>query len=231
MAYSMHHYNANHKYQCSFHSFLVKSHIPNSSLPASTGKGTNAETSPHIIQSLLSLSFPHGHGNGMDVDVDVANDNGDDNDMDGDNAHNANDDDNDTHGYKIRHKLTPSDKQEIMQESQEEMGYMLSLSQSTNAFSSRCQVLYDALSKKLNGGDKDNHKAIASDADGNGPEKLQEMDQQLRSVKELVLELQVQMKELGKARDVANERERRVRRGLYRIAAGRIDVGEVLKVS
>lgn len=181
------------------------------------------------------------------MDVDIAN--GDDNGEDNGNHANDNDDDdddgddndNDTHGYKISQRLSSTEKEEMMQESQEEMGYMLSLSQSTNAFSSRCQVLYDALSKKLSsggGGYGDNHKATASDADahgdgngnGNGPE-WQDMERQLRSVQELVLELQVQMKELGKARDVANERERRVRRGLYRIAAGRIDVGEVLKVS
>jgi len=170
------------------------------------------------------------------MDVDIAND-----------VHNDDKDDNDNdngkeYGYKKRDKLTPLEKEEMMQESREEMGYMLSLAQSTNAFSSRCKGLYDALSKKLSdtGGDNDgvhNHKAKASDGDidcnGPGLEKvqLQEMERQLKSVKELVLELQVQMKELGKARDTANERERRVRRGLYRIAAGRIEVEEVLKVS
>ena len=56
------------------------------------------------------------------------------------------------------------------------------------------------------------------------------MKLQLHSLRGKLQDLEVQMQELAKARDEANERERRVRRGLYRVATGRLDMGEVLKV-
>lgn len=72
-------------------------------------------------------------------------------------------------------------------------------------------------------GSDDCEKNLSSDDDAQQQDQLKEMTV-------MVEELRGHMEEMKKSRDDANERERRVRRGLYRVAAGRIEIGEVLKV-
>lgn len=75
-------------------------------------------------------------------------------------------------------------------------------------------------------GSDDCEKNLSSDDDA---QQQQDQDQ-LKEMNVMVEELRGHMEEMKKSRDDANERERRVRRGLYRVAAGRIEIGEVLKV-
>jgi hypothetical protein len=54
---------------------------------------------------------------------------------------------------------------------------------------------------------------------------------QLSALQNAFVELENQLEEMAHARDEANESERRVRRALYRLASGRLKLGEVLEAS
>ena len=62
-------------------------------------------------------------------------------------------------------------------------------------------------------------------------QQMANFEQQISQLQSTCGELEIQVKELAKARDEANASERRVRRGLYRVASGRLEIGEVLLVS
>ena len=73
-------------------------------------------------------------------------------------------------------------------------------------------------------------KITSEDDSGKHPLlKLAKLEAKLSALKAQVRDSQVQMTELAKCRDDAVESERRVRRGLYRLNAGRMKLDEVLK--
>jgi len=57
------------------------------------------------------------------------------------------------------------------------------------------------------------------------------LHKQLSLLQNSCVELENQLEEMAHARDEANDSERRVRRALYRLASGRLKVGEVLQVN
>eukprot|EP00529_Nitzschia_sp_RCC80_P003933 CAMPEP_0113513304 /NCGR_PEP_ID=MMETSP0014_2-20120614/39787_1 /TAXON_ID=2857 /ORGANISM="Nitzschia sp." /LENGTH=962 /DNA_ID=CAMNT_0000409691 /DNA_START=328 /DNA_END=3213 /DNA_ORIENTATION=- /assembly_acc=CAM_ASM_000159 len=69
----------------------------------------------------------------------------------------------------------------------------------------------------------------ASDVDTWTPPSTFELQEQLALLESKNLILQEELKELARSRDEIAESDRRVRRGLYRLAAGRMDLKEVLK--
>jgi E3 ubiquitin-protein ligase BRE1 len=73
-------------------------------------------------------------------------------------------------------------------------------------------------------------KITSEDDSGKHPLlKLAKLEAKLSALKAQVRSYQIQMTELSKCRDDAVESERRVRRGLYRLNAGRMKLEEVLK--
>lgn len=73
-------------------------------------------------------------------------------------------------------------------------------------------------------------KITSEDDSGKHPLlKLAKLEAKLSALKAQVRNYQIQMTELSKCRDDAVESERRVRRGLYRLNAGRMKLEEVLK--
>ena len=84
-----------------------------------------------------------------------------------------------------------------------------------------------------NGVDGTGTGASASAAGYSKKEMVQvaNFERQIANLQSTCSALELQVKELGKARDDANNSERRVRRGLYRVASGRLKIGEVLQVS
>jgi E3 ubiquitin-protein ligase BRE1 len=73
-------------------------------------------------------------------------------------------------------------------------------------------------------------KITSEDNSGKHPLlKLAKLEAKLSALKAQVQNFQIQITELAKCRDDAVESERRVRRGLYRLNAGRMKLDEVLK--
>lgn len=73
-------------------------------------------------------------------------------------------------------------------------------------------------------------KITSEDDSGKHPLlKLAKLEAKLSALKAQVQNFQIQITELAKCRDDAVESERRVRRGLYRLNAGRMKLEEVLK--
>lgn len=110
-----------------------------------------------------------------------------------------------------------------VKESEQEQSFLNALSSSTTSFSNRCTNFQQLLIKMLNGMGGN----IAPSTSSSEVEKLQE---QLSSLRASCNGLECQVRELVKAREEACLCERKVRRGLYRVASGRLKIGEVLKV-
>uniref|UniRef100_A0A7S3V5V2 E3 ubiquitin protein ligase n=1 Tax=Chaetoceros debilis TaxID=122233 RepID=A0A7S3V5V2_9STRA len=109
-----------------------------------------------------------------------------------------------------------------VKQSEEEQSFLNALSSSTTSFSNRCSKFQELLIRMLNGMGKD----LASSTTSSEVEKLHE---QLLSLQASCNGLECQVQELVKAREEACLCERKVRRGLYRVASGRLKIGEVLK--
>lgn len=77
-----------------------------------------------------------------------------------------------------------------------------------------------ALLTKVSAGDKVKHESVVNAA---------ELQTQISLLKSKCRDYEVRVTELAKSRDEALESERKVRRGLYRIASGRMKLEEVLK--
>jgi DNA-directed RNA polymerase specialized sigma subunit len=117
------------------------------------------------------------------------------------------------------------EEEEEERDCQREMKDMEGLSDSVKAFSDRCQGLHKIILEFVR---TSSRNGTASSLESVAKA---DMEMQLHSFQSKLQDLEVQLQELAKARDEANERERRVRRGLYRVATGRLDIGEVLKVN
>ena len=186
-------------------------------VPASTGSGQNIEVTMSIIDSITNLANSPFSGSASisdtkkeDADVDM-----DDGDGDGDHDENC--------------ENGEYDNESEERESKREISYLNQLSQSTANFSNRCSKFQQLLLKLIK-------NTSASQAGGDGYTKKEmvqvaNFESQISKLRRTCTELELQVKELAKARDEANISERRVRRGLYRVASGRLKIGEVLKVS
>ena len=191
-------------------------------VPASTGSGQNVEVTMGIMESITSLAnSPHDiFGNDNEEAEEHAN-------MDMDHDH-----DEGNHG-------DDNGDEEMERESQRELAYLDQLSKSATNFSNRCSKFQQYLLKLIkhtsstNGVDGTGTGASASAAGYSKKEMVQvaNFERQIANLQSTCSALELQVKELGKARDDANNSERRVRRGLYRVASGRLKIGEVLQVS
>lgn len=112
-------------------------------------------------------------------------------------------------------------RQMMEDDSKREMEEMKHLSAMTEAFSTRCDKVYKFVFGLLAGNTSSTNHDVSMDS----------LQDNVRSLKSTIEGLENQVEELGKARDEALERERRLRRGLYRVSAGRLDIEEVMKVS
>jgi len=184
-------------------------------IPASTGNGTHVEGTQQIIQSILSLISRPKHSHIKDNGREIPNEGGtEDVEM------------NDVMMSPTKSTTADADADtdaDKVIDCQREMNEMEELSKSATAFSMRCQVLHKLILEYVRNASssvKADTESVAAKAD---------MEIQLHSFRGKLQDLEVQMQELAKARDEANERERRVRRGVYRVATGRLDIGEVLK--
>lgn len=193
-------------------------------VPASTGSGQNVEVTVGIMESITALAnSPHDIFSNpkqlledTDTNMDVDG-NGDDQEDDG------------------------LDKKEIERESQYESAYMEELSKSTSNFSNRCSKFQQYLLKLIKHTTSNaNPSGTGTDGSDSAPgagytkkEMVQvaNFERQIATLQNTCSALELQVKELGKARDEANDSERRVRRGLYRVSSGRLKIAEVLQVS
>jgi hypothetical protein len=201
--------------------------IPNH-LPASTGKGTNVEATSQIIHTISNLAAISSH-EPLNLNLKLNSIN-----IPSSNPTNTG---TEIIGTAMTMATAMASNEESLTESKDEMEYMTMLSQTTQQFSDKCQLLLTTISNHKNAnvggsvkdvGSDDCEKKLSSDDDA---QQQQQQDQdQLKEMTVMVEELRGHMEEMKKSRDDANERERRVRRGLYRVAAGRIEIGEVLKV-
>lgn len=112
-------------------------------------------------------------------------------------------------------------RQMMKDDSKREIEEMKHLSEMTEAFSTRCDQVYNFVFRLLAGSTSSTNPDVSMDS----------LQDNVRSLKATIEGLENQVEELGKARDEALERERRLRRGLYRVSAGRLDIEEVMKVS
>ena len=211
--------------------------IPNN-LPASTGKGTNVEVTSQIIHTISNLANPNTNTLNS-ITIPSSNDNtGANTDIVNVQARVRAQLQSRAPGTESMDMTIASNQESLTTESKNELEYMTMLSQTTKHFTDKCQMLLQNLSTSGNvnrhhgdgdGGDDDDGKVKAEEKQQRDQEQVQ-VQVQLKEMKVLVEELRGHMEEMKKSRDDANERERRVRRGLYRVAAGRIEVAEVLKV-
>lgn len=112
-------------------------------------------------------------------------------------------------------------RQMMEDDSKREIEDMKHLSEMAEAFSTRCDQLYKFVFRLLAG----------STSSTNPDVSMYSLQDNVRSLRATIDGLENQVEELGKARDEALERERRLRRGLYRVSAGRLDIEELMKVS
>ena len=224
-------------------------------VPASTGSGPNVEVTMGIIDSITKLAnSPYTSMGACAGAGDESNDNdvkmeGDENDYDND-GNNDNDDNGNGNGNdeNEEYDVEKYRKQE-RDDSKLELTYLNELSKCTNNFSTRCSKFQQYLLKLIrnttgagagagaNGGASANTNANTN-ANGDNTNftkkeilQVANFEGQIASLQSMCSTLQMQVEELGKARDDANNSERRVRRGLYRVASGRLKIGEVLQVS
>lgn len=226
-------------------------------VPASTGSGPNVEVTMGIIDSITKLAnSPYTSMGACACAGDESNDNdvkmeGDENDNNND-GNNDNDDNGNGNGddENEEYDVEKYRKQE-RDDSKLELTYLNELSKCTNNFSTRCSKFQQYLLKLIrnttgagagagaNGGTSAN-TSTNTNTNANGDNtnftkkeilQVANFEGQIASLQSMCSALQMQVEELGKARDDANNSERRVRRGLYRVASGRLKIGEVLQVS
>jgi len=111
--------------------------------------------------------------------------------------------------------------------------YLKSLSDATTSFSDRCsqfqQLLVDLVQHMWSS------SITQGDCDDNCSQEQEDifhvatLHKQIATLQTTCSKLEDQVTELVKARDDANISERRVRKGLYRLASGRMKIGDVLK--
>jgi len=117
--------------------------------------------------------------------------------------------------------------------------YLKSLSDATTSFSNRCcqfqKLLLDLVRHMWA---SSTAQALHDDGFSQRQHQRQEevfhaatLHKKIATLQTKCCTLEDQVKELVMARDEANVLERRVRKGLYRLASGRMKIGEVLKVS
>ncbi len=201
---------------------------------ASTGKGSNVEMTISVIQSLSKLanensslkefrlgsgSNHHHHHESMPQDSMMARKSEDvemeegEVDMEDTTDSMMTGDDTDTLDYA--------------KYSEDEKTFIQALSSSTTSFSKRCERFQQLLLNLFHA----NTNAGSPSSTSSSEEMQQKLQDQISTLQSTCNELECQVKELAKARDEANMCERRVRRGLYRVASGRVKIKEVLKVS
>jgi hypothetical protein len=105
--------------------------------------------------------------------------------------------------------------------------YIQALSSTTQHYSKRCIQFQELLKEFI--------QLTTSTTTQNDPmttdETMTNCYTQISNLQNTCSILQGQLEDMAKAKDEANESERRVRRGLYRVAAGRLKIGQVLQVS
>jgi len=120
--------------------------------------------------------------------------------------------------------------------------YLKSLSDATTFFTDRCrqfqQLLLDLVRCMWSASTerRQGHPAQVNHDDEHSQHQRQEevfhaatLHKQIATLQTTCSKLEDRVKELVKARDEANVLEQRVRKGLYRLASGRMKIGEVLK--
>lgn len=120
---------------------------------------------------------------------------------------------------------------------QTHLNYLQTLSKAAQNFSNRCIQFQELLLKfvtrisSLSSTEDENTHATATEhRPYDRTAEIAKYHQQIASLQTSCEAFKAQSEELAKSRDEANESERRVRRGLYRIASGRMSITEVLQV-
>ena len=114
--------------------------------------------------------------------------------------------------------------------------YIQALSNTTQQFSKRCIQFQELIQQYLllastmtntHTGDSTIMETTQSTTD----DTITKCYTQISKLQHTCSALQGQLDDMAKAKDEANESERRVRRGLYRLASGRLNIAQVLQVS
>ena len=113
-------------------------------------------------------------------------------------------------------------------DSDEEQTYLTTLAQVTKGFSDRCvsfqsgllEVVRQMTQRLPHGISSEHNDLFAAGA----------LQKQIAKLELTCQDLELRIKDLARAREDANESERKVRRGLYRVASGRMKIEEVLQV-
>lgn len=178
------------------------------SAPLSTGSGTSVELVGALFHSLAEL------GTGTDRRR-IHSENGDEMDVDVD------DDDTDKETQHLEEPLPESvDDDTSEQFPTQQLDELLRITDNVAKRANALQGWIWSLLQKLEGG--------ATEGVGVA-EQVHAAQQQVAFLTAKNKTLKAKMKELARSRDELQESDRRVRRGLYRLAAGRIQLTEVLK--
>lgn len=183
--------------------------IPSSDAPLSTGSGQSVEWIGALMNSLTRIA------NSSRSKKEGKNEDGDAMEIDSENTK-----------ADSQEQVDEEEKAEIL-EDQECVDNMMDLAEK---MSERFSLLQSWISALLQSLDKSN-VPLNGQIDGQSwsPPSTLELQNQVAKVEAENIKLQELVQELTRSRDEMVESDRRVRRGLYRLAAGRVKLKEVLK--
>lgn len=200
-----------------------------SSAPLSTGSGTSVELVGALFQSIAELGttgatsatasrrVKSDTGDSMDVD------DGDDDDSSSDEEH--------LQQQLSSEPLPPIQGEEDVQDDPANAQHLEELMRITENVAQRASTLqgwiWSLLQRLEKGGDSEDSSTATNTV--RVAQQIHAAQQQVARLKAKNKALKAQMKELARSRDESTDSEKRVRRGLYRLAAGRVQLKEVLK--
>lgn len=202
-----------------------------SSAPLSTGSGTSVELVGALFESIAALGTTDSRrriksatGDDDEAAMDVDDD---DNDEDS-----ISDDDAPSSLLLSYEPLPPAEGEEDVEldaaaakNAQQHLDDLMHITDSVAQRASTLQGwIWSLLQRLEKGGDSSNDTSSNTLA-----QQVHAAQQQVARLKAKNQTRKAQMKELARTREEAQESEKRVRRGLYRLAAGRVQLKEVLK--
>lgn len=141
--------------------------------------------------------------------------------------------------FSIVHDHDTKDKHHMDHHNEENaITYIQALSNTTQQFSKRCIQFQELIQQYLllastmtNARTGDSTTTMETSTQSTTDDTITKCRTQISMLQHTCSVLQGQLDDMAKAKDEANESERRVRRGLYRLASGRLNIAQVLQVS
>jgi len=188
--------------------------------PPSTGNGTDVENIYNVMESMIQLA---NLSNSLFQQEEDLEQNGIKQEEEG--GHDANDD-----GMSN----TTNIRDVLVQDYKREKEFLKIFSETTTSFSKRMNnlqglVLNIIQHSLIDKSHTDQNSTKTQNASAmNEVINLGQVTEQITILQNNIIELESKMGDLAKDRDTAKESEKRVRRGLYRVATGRMNITEVL---